>query len=88
MARLMRLSCEANTSASLLDIDEVPSTEIRKQFASMYYILQQLQGTAIHIGVDTARTRGCCLGLPGPRGFPLTIRSQAGRSSMCLCLDT
>lgn len=32
-----------NTTASLLDIDEVPSTEIRKQFASMYYILQQLQ---------------------------------------------
>lgn len=32
-----------NTSANLLDIDEVPSTEIRKQFASMYYILQQLQ---------------------------------------------
>lgn len=32
-----------NPPASLLDIDEVPSTEIRKQFASMYYILQQLQ---------------------------------------------
>lgn len=32
-----------NPPASLLDMDEVPSTEIRKQFASMYYILQQLQ---------------------------------------------
>lgn len=32
-----------NTSSNLLDVDEVPSTEIRKQFASMYYILQQLQ---------------------------------------------
>jgi hypothetical protein len=33
----------ASATANLLDIDEVPSTEIRKQFASMYYILQQLQ---------------------------------------------
>ncbi|KAJ5788629.1 hypothetical protein N7457_003619 [Penicillium paradoxum] len=32
-----------NIPANLPDIDEVPSTEIRKQFASMYYILQQLQ---------------------------------------------
>lgn len=30
-------------AASLLDLDEVPSTEIRKQFASMYYILQEMQ---------------------------------------------
>ena len=38
-------SASASTSdpANLLDLDEVPSTEIRKQFASMYYILQQLQ---------------------------------------------
>ncbi|KAJ5929011.1 hypothetical protein N7454_006859 [Penicillium verhagenii] len=28
---------------SLLDVDEVPSSEIRKQFASMYYILQELK---------------------------------------------
>ncbi|KAJ5807759.1 hypothetical protein N7474_009028, partial [Penicillium riverlandense] len=28
---------------NLLDVDEVPSTEIRKQFAAMYYILQQMQ---------------------------------------------
>ncbi|KAJ5934221.1 hypothetical protein N7466_003768 [Penicillium verhagenii] len=28
---------------SLLDADEVPSSEIRKQFASMYYILQELK---------------------------------------------
>jgi hypothetical protein len=29
--------------ANLLNIDEIPSTEIRKQFASMYYILQEMQ---------------------------------------------
>ncbi|KAJ5656930.1 hypothetical protein N7507_008880 [Penicillium longicatenatum] len=28
---------------SLLDIDEVPSSEIRKQFASMYYILHEMK---------------------------------------------
>ncbi|KAF7713806.1 LisH dimerization motif, CLTH, RING-type Zinc finger domain-containing protein [Penicillium ucsense] len=30
-------------SPSLLDLDEVPSAEIRKEFASMYYILSQLK---------------------------------------------
>lgn len=30
-------------AASLLEIDEVPSTEIRKQFASMYYILHEMK---------------------------------------------
>ncbi|KAJ5586811.1 uncharacterized protein N7459_002576 [Penicillium hispanicum] len=30
-------------ASSLLDSDEVPSTEIRKQFASMYYILHELK---------------------------------------------
>ncbi|KAJ5086005.1 hypothetical protein N7532_010776 [Penicillium argentinense] len=30
-------------AANLLDIDEVPSTEIRKQFAAMYYILHELK---------------------------------------------
>ncbi|KAJ6080329.1 hypothetical protein N7467_010082 [Penicillium canescens] len=36
-------SVSTSDPANLLDLDEVPSTEIRKQFASMYYILQQLQ---------------------------------------------
>lgn len=33
----------SKTPGSLLDPDEVPSAEVRNQFASMYYILQQLQ---------------------------------------------
>ncbi|KAJ6129929.1 regulator of gluconeogenesis Rmd5 [Penicillium capsulatum] len=33
----------SGASASLFDIDEVPSAEIRKQFAAMYYILHALK---------------------------------------------
>ena len=36
-------SHSAEQAASLLEIDEVPSTEIRKQFASMYYILHEMK---------------------------------------------
>ncbi|KAJ5572224.1 Zinc finger RING/FYVE/PHD-type [Penicillium sp. DV-2018c] len=36
-------SSSTERSANLLDVDEIPSTEIRKQFASMYYILQEIQ---------------------------------------------
>ncbi|CAI7633056.1 hypothetical protein N7509_003444 [Penicillium cosmopolitanum] len=37
------ISRPSEKPSSLLDIDEVPSTEIRKQFASMYYILHELK---------------------------------------------
>ncbi|RAL17573.1 ubiquitin-protein ligase RMD5 [Aspergillus homomorphus CBS 101889] len=33
----------AENAASILDIDEVPSGEVRKQFATMYYILHELK---------------------------------------------
>lgn len=36
-------SAFADRATTLLDLDEVPSTEIRKQFAAMYYILQEMQ---------------------------------------------
>ncbi|KAJ5679135.1 hypothetical protein N7462_007379 [Penicillium macrosclerotiorum] len=44
----MAQHCESNPipaehAANLLDLDEVPSTEIRKQFAAMYYILHELK---------------------------------------------
>ena len=32
-----------DSAASLLDLDEVPSGEVRKQFATMYYILHELK---------------------------------------------
>lgn len=37
------VSRSPDPASSLLDHDEVPSTEIRKQFASMYYILRELK---------------------------------------------
>lgn len=33
----------ANDATTLLDIDEVPSDQVRKQFAKMYYILHELK---------------------------------------------
>ncbi|GLI78438.1 hypothetical protein PoHVEF18_006753 [Penicillium ochrochloron] len=36
-------SASPEPSSSLLNLDEVPSPEIRKEFASMYYILSQLK---------------------------------------------
>ncbi|GAB1192071.1 hypothetical protein APSETT444_001255 [Aspergillus pseudonomiae] len=46
--RAMESQQQAGTSASenaatLLDIDEVPSSEVRKQFATMYYILHEMK---------------------------------------------
>lgn len=37
------VSRSSERASNLLDIDEVPSTEIRKQFAAMYYILHELK---------------------------------------------
>ncbi|KAJ5326569.1 uncharacterized protein N7506_009671 [Penicillium brevicompactum] len=42
-SRRVKSEGEPSRSGSLLDPHDVPSAEVRNQFASMYYILQQLQ---------------------------------------------